>query len=66
MNGEQKQAETRYEDDDYGLETVSCGMCGDDGWIMLSDAGPGEWGEDCFCEVDRPIRCPECQRLKKP
>jgi hypothetical protein len=51
-------------DDDQEFDGPQCGMCGDDGWIMLSDAGPGEWGEDCFCDEDRPIRCPECNRGK--
>lgn len=46
--------------DDSG-DDDSCDLCGGDGWIMLSDAGPGEWGEDCFCEVDRPITCPQCK-----
>lgn len=55
-----------WEDDDCGnTETVTCGMCGDDGWIMLSDAGPSEWGEDCFCEVDRLIECPECRDRRR-
>lgn len=48
-------------DDDYDPCEGVCGQCGGDGWIMLSDAGPSEWGEDCFCEVDRPITCPECK-----
>lgn len=42
-----------------------CGMCGGDGWMMLSDAGPDEWGEDCFCEVDRPIERPECRDRRR-
>jgi hypothetical protein len=33
---------------------------------MLSEAGPGEWGEDCFCDVDRPIACPECGKPINP
>ena len=37
-----------------------CDQCGGDGTIMLSDAGPGVWGEDVFCDVDRPIPCPSC------
>ncbi len=53
------------QDDDDLHEGPICGMCGDDGWIMLSDAGPSEWGEDCFCEVDRPIECPECRDLRR-
>lgn len=52
-------------DDDYSYEGPTCGMCGDDGWIMLSDAGPSEWGEDCFCEVDRAIECPECRDRRR-
>ena len=43
-----------HDDDD------SCSTCGGDGSIMLSDAGPGVWGEDTFCELDRLIPCPEC------
>lgn len=54
-----------WEDDGYSFEGPTCGMCGDDGWIMLSDAGPSEWGEDCFCEVDRPIECPECRDRRR-
>lgn len=46
------------DDDD---DESPCSLCGGEGAIMLSDAGPGEWGEDCFCEVDRPITCPECK-----
>ena len=50
------------EDEDF------CTTCGGDGMIMLSDAGPSEWGEDCFCEVDRLINCPECRprRTRQP
>lgn len=58
--------DTRHEDH-WDCDTVECGRCGDDGWINLSDAGPGEWGEDCFNGIDRPIACPECKdRRKKP
>ena len=53
------------DDGDYDYDDPTCGMCGDDGWIMLSDAGPSEWGEDCFCEVDRPIECPECRDRRR-
>ena len=53
------------EDDDCNYDGPACGMCGDDGWIMLSDAGPSEWGEDCFCEVDRAIECPECRDRRR-
>lgn len=54
-------------EDDYecGVDPEVCGMCGDDEWIMLSDAGPCEWGEDCFSEVDRPIACPECRERER-
>lgn len=38
-----------------------CYLCGGDGVVMLSDCGPSEWGEDCFCEEDRAIECPECR-----
>jgi hypothetical protein len=37
-----------------------CERCGGDGIIMLSEAGPGVWGEDCFCDEDKPIKCPAC------
>lgn len=46
--------EVQGPDDDY------CDECGGEGVIMLSEAGPGVWGEDCFCDEDRPIRCPAC------
>ena len=56
-----------WDDDDCAnIDEEVCGMCGGDEWIMLSDAGPSEWGEDCFCEIDRPIACPECSRPKTP
>lgn len=54
----------RVDDYEPGLDDDdddTCGMCGGDGMIMLSEAGPSEWGEDCFSEVDRPIACPECR-----
>ncbi len=51
--------------DEASEEHEPCCLCGDDGVIMLSDAGPSEWGEDCFCEVDRLIPCPECQNHKR-
>ena len=44
-----------YDDDDC------CSMCGGDGTVMLSEYGPSEWGEDCFCEEDRVVTCPECR-----
>ena len=50
-------------DDDYN-DGPECETCGDDGIIMLSEAGPGEWGEDCFCEEDRLIACPDCSALR--
>lgn len=53
------------DDDDCFVDGPVCGMCGDDGWIMLSDAGPSEWGEDCFCEEDRAIECPECRDRRR-
>jgi rubredoxin len=53
-----------YDDDQHG-GLPECGMCGDDGYIMLSEAGPSEWGEDCFAEVDRPIVCPECRDRRR-
>lgn len=56
------------DEDDHEIDWEmgpSCGMCGDYGWIMLSDAGPSGWGEDCFCEVDRPIECPECRDRRR-
>lgn len=48
-----------YEEDDY------CPMCGGDGVVMLSDCGPSEWGEDCFCEEDRLVACPECRERER-
>lgn len=42
-------------------EHLSCGRCGGDGVIHLSEAGPSIWGEDCFCEEDRLIQCPTCR-----
>ena len=48
-------------DDGYSdYRDNTCGQCGGDGYIMLSEAGPGAWGEDCFCGEDEPIECPEC------
>ena len=38
-----------------------CPQCGGDGVIMLSEAGPSEWGEDTFCVEDEPITCPTCK-----
>lgn len=58
-------AEGDWQDDDCGCDGPICWMCGDDGWIMLSDAGPSEWGEDCFCEIDSPIECPECRDRRR-
>lgn len=58
-------AASDWEDDDCNYDGPTCGMCGDDGWIMLSDAGPSEWGEDCFCDVDRAIECPECRDRRR-
>lgn len=47
--------EVQGPDDEY------CEQCGGDGTIMLSEAGPSVWGEDCFCEEDRVIACPLCR-----
>lgn len=58
-------AASDWEDDDFTYEGPTCGLCGDDGWIMLSDAGPSEWGEDCFCDIDRPIECPKCRAHRR-
>ena len=44
-----------------GAGEQSCGRCGGDGVIHLSEAGPSIWGEDCFCEEDRLIQCPTCR-----
>lgn len=54
-----------YDDEGSQEWDEPCGQCGGDGWIMLSDAGPSEWGEDCCCEVDRPIECPECREQQQ-
>lgn len=51
---EQEFDEEEYSDDD------GCYQCGGDGYIMLSEAGPSEWGEDLFCDEDRAIECPNC------
>lgn len=40
---------------------LDCEQCGGEGYIALSEAGPSEWGEDTFCEVDRDIKCPTCK-----
>ena len=48
-----------YDDDDC------CSMCGGDGVVMLSECGPSEWGEDCFCEEDRVVTCPECRERER-
>lgn len=53
-----------YGDDDYG-DDECCPMCGGDGVVMLSECGPSEWGEDCFCEVDRVVTCPECRNRER-
>lgn len=50
-----------FEEDDRYSRDNTCGQCGGDGYIMLSEAGPGAWGEDCFCGEDEPIECPECR-----
>jgi len=50
-------------DDDYSDDDV-CEMCCGDGFVMLSECGPGEWGEDCFCEEDRAVMCPVCKGRK--
>lgn len=42
-------------------EHDTCSRCGGEGTIMLSEAGPGTWGEDCFCDIDRAIVCPNCR-----
>lgn len=51
---------TDYDDDDE-----TCGRCGGDGWVMLSECGPSEWGEDCFSEEDRAIQCPDCREREQ-
>lgn len=42
-----------------------CPLCSGDGVIMASDAGPGFWGEDCFCEEDHLVSCPECAERER-
>lgn len=56
---------TDIDDDDYGdgLDDA-CHQCGGDGFIMLSEAGPSEWGEDVFCDEDRAIECPNCRQFR--
>ena len=44
-----------------GNQEDVCPMCGGDGWVMLSECGSSEWGEDCFSEQDRAVTCPECK-----
>jgi hypothetical protein len=53
-----------WEDDDF-CEGPFCGMCGDNGVVELADCGPSEWGEDCFCEENRLIECPECRDRRR-
>lgn len=52
---------SEHEDDD---DDECCMMCGGDGFVMLSECGPSVWGEDCFCDEDRAVQCPECQNRK--
>jgi len=40
-------------------DNVVCECCGGDGSVQLSEH-PEFWGEDCFCEEDRLVNCPEC------
>ena len=44
----------RLESDDV------CNLCGGERFVALSDC-PELWGEDCFSEIDRLVRCPECK-----
>lgn len=44
---------------DFEEEYESCPKCGGDGYVDLSEC-PELWGEDCFCEPDRQVLCPEC------
>ena len=55
-------AASDYEDYD---DEDCCPMCGGDGVVMLSECGPSEWGEDCFCEEDRVVTCPECRERER-
>lgn len=52
-------------EDEFVDEDDGCPMCGGDGVVMLSECGPGEWGEDTFCEVDRIVPCPECREQRR-
>lgn len=37
-----------------------CERCGGEGMVELHDA-PDQWGEDCCCEENRTITCPDCK-----
>jgi hypothetical protein len=56
--GDEYDYDPEHEDD-------ACLMCGGDGVVMLSECGPSEWGEDCFCEEDRVVTCPECRERER-
>lgn len=51
--------------DESDFDDDCCSMCGGDGVVALSDCGPSEWGEDCFCEEDRLVSCPECRERER-
>lgn len=49
-------------DFDDELDGDCCPRCSGEGWMMESDAGPSEWGEDTYCgPEDSTITCPECK-----
>ena len=45
-------------------EGWECSRCGGEGFIELVDA-PELWGEDCLCEENRLIDCPECAQIER-
>jgi DnaJ-class molecular chaperone len=47
-----------YDDEE---DDGTCPQCAGEGYILLSEAGPSEWQEDCFVDVDRDIKCPTCK-----
>jgi len=57
------QASGVLEDDgrmDFESGLDCCERCGGEGMVELHDA-PDQWGEDCCCEENRTITCPDCK-----